>query len=114
MDILKFKDYEGSCEIDVDGEVCFGKILFINDLVSYEAETPKQLKKEFELAVEDYIETCKALGIEAKKPLKGQFNVRVSPELHKSAALRALADGTSLNDVVNSALDFYLHAAPEV
>jgi HicB-like protein involved in pilus formation len=43
-----------------------------------------------------------------KKPLKGQFNVRVPPELHKDAVLRALHDDVALNDVVVRALQTFL------
>ena len=34
MDILKYKDYEGTAELDMSRGVCRGKILFINDLVT--------------------------------------------------------------------------------
>lgn len=108
MDILKYKGYEGTSELDMDRCICRGKILFIDDLVTYEADSPKDLQMEFEAAVDDYIETCNELGREPKKPLKGQFNVRVLPELHKKAVLRAIQDGTSLNDVTAKALKNYV------
>lgn len=114
MGILKHKDYEGTAELDTDRMVCRGKILFIDDLVTYEAATPADLQKEFESAVDDYIETCATLGREAKKPLKGQFNVRIPPELHKTATLRALADGASLNDVVVRALDAFVSVRADI
>lgn len=114
MKTLKYKDYEGTCEIDAEDEICYGKLLFIDDLVTYEADTPRQLKHEFEAAVDDYIETCKELGIEAKKPLKGLFNVRVTPELHKEAVLRSHNDNVSLNETVKRALEAYLYASHDV
>lgn len=110
MDILKYKDYEGTAELDMTRGVCRGKILFISDLVTYEAAMPAKLQKEFEAAVDDYIETCATLGREPQKPLKGQFNVRIPPALHKAATLRALVDDVSLNDVVVRALDGYVNA----
>ena len=110
MNILKYKDYEGTAELDMARGVCRGKILFINDLVTYESALPADLQKEFELAVDDYIETCSALGRESQKSLRGQFNVRIPPSLHKAATLRGLADGVSLNDVVVSALNAYLNS----
>lgn len=104
MDILKYKDYEGTAELDMAHRICRGKILFIDDLVTYEAASPAELQMEFEASVDDYIETCATLGREPQKPLKGQFNVRIPPALHKAAALRALADNVSLNDVAVQAL----------
>ncbi len=114
MDILKYKDYEGTAELDMARGVCRGKILFIDDLVTYEAPNPHDLQREFERAVDDYIETCRTLGREPKKPLKGLFNVRVPPEMHKAAALRALGDNVGLNDVVVRALHVFLFGRVEV
>lgn len=114
MEILKYKDYEGTAELDMGRQVCRGKILFIDDLVTYEAGTPAELKNEFEAAVDDYIETCSDLGREPQKPLKGQFNVRISPALHKAAALRALTDNVSLNEVVVRALDAFINVRADI
>lgn len=109
MDILKYKDYEGTAELDMARRVCRGKILFIDDLVTYEASSPAELQTEFEAAVDDYIDTCATLGREPQKPLRGQFNVRIPPALHKAAALRALAENVSLNDVAVRALDAFVN-----
>lgn len=114
MDILKYKDYEGTAELDMVRGVCRGKILFINDLVTYEASQPSKLQKEFEAAVNDYVETCAELGREPQKSLKGQFNVRIPQELHKASTLRALTDGVSLNDVVVRALEAYVNARVDI
>jgi predicted HicB family RNase H-like nuclease len=113
MDILKYKGYEGSADIDMARHVCRGKILFISDVVTYEAESPAALQMEFEAAVDDYLATCKQLDRAARKPLKGQFNVRVPPELHKAAVLRAMADSVSLNEVVVNAIGAYLSVASD-
>lgn len=109
MDILKYKEYEGTAELDMARGVCRGKILFITDVVTYEAATPAELQKEFEAAVDDYLETCVSLNRDPQKPLKGQFNVRVPVALHKAATLRAYQDKASLNDVVVQALDAFMN-----
>lgn len=114
MDVLKYKDYEGTAELDMERKVCRGKILFIDDLVTYEADTPAKLQYEFEAAVDDYIETCSSLGREPQKPLRGQFNVRIPPAMHKDAVLRALTDKVKLNDVVVRALNAFLYANADV
>lgn len=114
MDILKFNGYEGTAELDMDRRVCRGKILFIDDLVTYESASPGDLQGEFEAAVEDYIETCAQLGRAPQVPLKGQFNVRVPPPLHKAISLRACEDGVSLNDVVVRALNAFVCVRADV
>ncbi|MDC8773437.1 type II toxin-antitoxin system HicB family antitoxin [Roseateles albus] len=114
MDILKYKDYEGTAELDMTRNTCRGKVLFIDDLVTYESSSPANLQKEFEEAVDDYLDTCAQLEKEAQRPFRGQFNVRVSPTLHRAAAIRAAADAVSLNDVVVRALDAFLNCRADV
>jgi predicted HicB family RNase H-like nuclease len=58
--------------------------------------------------VDDYLDTCRAVGKEPQRPFRGAFNVRVPQPLHRSAAVRAVADQTSLNEVVVRALEAYL------
>ena len=110
MELLSHKSYNGSIEASLTDNVLYGKILFINDLVSYEADNITQLKAEFEAAVDDYVDTCTQIGKAPQKPCSGQFNVRVTPELHRLAQQRAAEEGTSLNAVTAIALESYLKA----
>jgi predicted HicB family RNase H-like nuclease len=110
---LIYKGFEGTAEIDLEQKVCRGKILFIEDLVTYQTANPKGLEKVFQEAVDDYLETCEQLGRQPLKPLKGIFNVRVSPDLHKTLVLHSLNETTSLNDVVVRALTAYVRRHPK-
>lgn len=111
MNIIKYAGYEGTAELDLDQGICRGKILFIDDLVTYKADSPKDIEAAFKEAVDDYLATCEDLGRQPQKPLSGTFNVRVSPEIHKAARLRALTDGSSMNEVVAAALNCYLNGS---
>lgn len=113
MNILKYKDFEGTTEVDVSRGVCRGKLLFIDDLVTYEADSPKRLQAEFEAAVDDYLQTCQQVGKDPQRPFRGLFNVRVPPALHRAATLRAISDDVALNDVVVRALDAFLNSRSE-
>ena len=64
MKTLRYKSFIGSAEMDVETGIYFGRILFINDLISYRSDTPRDLQSEFEAAVEDYLETCNAISKE--------------------------------------------------
>lgn len=110
METLTHKGYTGTIEASVQDEVMFGKLLHINDLVTYEAQTIPELKAAFIESVEDYLATCKELGKNPDKACSGTFNVRVTPELHRQAMHRATADKTSLNAVVSQALEAFLNA----
>jgi len=77
----------------------------IDDLVTFEADNARELENNFHNAVDEYLETCLALGREAQKVYKGVFNVRIDPELHKKVYLEALKAGLSLNSFIKQALD---------
>ncbi|WP_460680643.1 type II toxin-antitoxin system HicB family antitoxin [Mucilaginibacter koreensis] len=92
----------------------FGKILGINDLISFEGESVGDLKKAFAEAVEDYLETCADLGKTPEKTYKGTFNVRVPATLHKEAALFAAVRNITLNEFVKVALSYTLQHKEDI
>jgi predicted HicB family RNase H-like nuclease len=108
VEFLRYKEFEGSAELDMARNVCRGKILHIDDLVTYESKSVGGLQKQFEDAVDDYVETCEQVGKKAQKSCRGQFNVRVGPELHREAVRRSVYENISLNEVVCRALSIYL------
>ena len=74
-----------------------GRIAGIRDGVGFHAETVDGLREAFHEAVEDYIETCAKVGKEPEKAFSGQVMFRISPEVHRKAALAAELSGKSLN-----------------
>jgi predicted HicB family RNase H-like nuclease len=104
-DILIYKEYIGSVHFNADDEVFFGKIEGIDDLISFEGSSVKELKKAFEDSVKDYIEICNNAGKKLEKTYKGSFNVRISPEIHKRAKQIAIKKGISLNQFIQKAVE---------
>lgn len=111
METIKYKSFIGSVEVSIKDNCVYGKILFINDLVTYESDTPVNLKAKFKAAVDDYIETCKTLKIEPLKSFSGSFNIRIEPEKHQELATHAVQKDTTINQVVNKAIENYLHTS---
>jgi predicted HicB family RNase H-like nuclease len=109
MSMLEYKGYQGSVETDLDTGTLHGKVLFVNDLVTYEATTLPELRQQFCESVDDYLQTCQTLGRDPQQPCNGVFNVRVSPGLHRAASIKAHQDGVKLNAVMVRALEQYLH-----
>lgn len=102
--LLKYKGFIGSTNISTEDKCLYGKLLYVNDLVTYEAKTISDLEKEFRKSVNDYIKTCDELGREPAKPFKGTLNVRIGGELHKEAALYATLHGVSINEYIKNAI----------
>lgn len=107
-DLIQHNGYYGEVHFSVEDEVFYGKLIGINDLVTFEGASVRELKEAFREAVEDYLETCRQLNKQPDKTYKGSFNVRVSAELHKQAALYAAVKNMSLNDFVKYALQYTL------
>lgn len=62
MEFMKYKGYQGTCEVSVAGNLVFGQLHGIKDLILYEAEAVSGLRQAFEETVDDYLETCAELG----------------------------------------------------
>lgn len=107
-DIVEYKGYYASLHFSGEDEVFYGKLLGIDDLISFEGESVKKLIKAFHEAIDDYLATCKELGKEPQKSYKGTFNVRIPTEMHKEAAVYAALNNISLNDFVKTAIDYAL------
>ena len=104
-DVIIYKGFVGSVHFSTDDNVFHGKVEGINDLVTFEGESVAKLRKAFYDAVEDYIELCKQAGKEPVKSCKGSFNVRVTPQLHIQATLKASKLGISLNQFIKAAIE---------
>lgn len=108
--MLEYRGYLGSILYSEEDEAFHGRLEFIRDLVTYEGKNAESLKRAFRDAVEDYIRLCGEQGRQPDVPLKGSFNVRPGPELHRRAMLYAYRKGISLNAVVTDALRRMLDA----
>lgn len=101
---IQYKGYLGSVEFSEEDGVFFGKVQGIRSLISYEGETAKELLEDFHGAVDDYLSHCEARHIKPETAYKGNFNVRVSPELHRKLVIYATTHQMSLNSCVEEIL----------
>lgn len=104
-DILEYKGFIGSVHFSADNDTFFGKIEEIDDLVTFEASTVKSLHKAFEDAVDDYLELCKQANKEPMRSVKGSFNVRIPPELHRKVIRLSKQQNLNLNQFVLKAIE---------
>lgn len=101
---MEYKGYLGSVEFSEQDGVFFGKVMGLRALISYEGTNASELVADFHAAVDDYLALCEASGTAPERAYKGSFNVRISPELHRQAAMYAAAHQMTLNSVVETAL----------
>lgn len=105
MGLLKYKGYTGSVEYSNEDNCLFGKVQGLKGtLISYEGSTVEEIKKDFENAVDFYLESCRERGVEPARPYSGRLVLRMSSDLHGRIAAAASAAGTTINDFINVAL----------
>lgn len=109
--VLHYKGYSARPEYSAEDQVFYGKILGIDDLVDFYTDNAKAIEAEFHAAVDDYLAFCEEVGKQPQKEFSGTFNVRVSPELHRKASLKAQEENITLNKVAERALTEYLSPA---
>lgn len=102
--ILEYKGYYTKIEYSAEDRVLYGKIEGIRDLVNFESDNIEGVEQEFRSAVDDYLAFCEDLGQNPEKAYKGVFNVRITPELHREAAIAADKNNETLNAFVANAI----------
>ena len=85
MSTLKHKGFEGSVTFE-DGTLII-QILHIDDIITAQCDTAGQVAGVFQELVDDYIETCRELGYEPRRPSGTNFGVPLRHDLAEKAAV---------------------------
>ncbi len=86
---MTLKGHTALIEYDDEGD-------FLTDRITgSHADAVEDLRSAFHEVVEDYLETCARIGKVPRKAYSGKVMFRVSPEVHRKAALAAELSGKS-------------------
>jgi predicted HicB family RNase H-like nuclease len=97
MDVLEYKGFRGSVRFAGDDRVFHGRLLGIDDVITFEGTTVDELEEAFRGSVEDYLAFCKEIGKEPERAYSGRIPLRIEPELHRDIARAAQSADTSIN-----------------
>lgn len=107
---MTYRGYTSRIDFDDRDDILVGRLLGIQDVVSFHADSVAQLREAFHEAVDDYLQTCEKIGKPPQKPASGKLMLRVPPEVHGSALIAAQAAGKSLNQWAAEVLASAAHA----
>ena len=107
---MSYKDYTASMEFDVTDKVIVGRVLDIDDIITFHGNSVAQFQAAFHKAVNSYIAACAQLGQLAEKPASGRLMLRVDPKVHAAAVKASARSGQSLNKWAEKALRQAAHA----
>ncbi len=93
--MLEYKGCIGLTEAD-DGTFV-GRVVGLRDVITFEGRSFAQVERAFRDSIDDYLAFCAARGEKPDRPYSGKIPLRLDPETHRRAALRAEAEGLSLN-----------------
>ena len=104
MNTMNHGGYTARIEFDERDGIFVGRILGLRSIISFHGETVAQLRREFAVAVRDYLRDCEEQGVQPEKAASGKLLLRVPPEVHSRAIVAAQAKGKSLNQWATEAL----------
>lgn len=103
--MMEYKGYIGIAEVDAEAGIIHGEVINTRDVITFQADNIRGLRKALRESVDDYLVFCKQRGETPDKPFSGQFMLRVSPDLHRRAYVAAKHSGKSMNAWVSDVLD---------
>jgi predicted HicB family RNase H-like nuclease len=105
MDTMEYKGYRGAVRYSADDRVLHGRILGIEDVVSFEGAEVEELEKAFHEAVDDYLALCEKLGRDPDREYSGRIPLRIDAALHRRVAIAADSAAKSVNSWIADTLE---------
>lgn len=102
---INYKGYHATIEYSAEDGLLVGSVVGIRDSLHFHGFTVDEITKSFHDSIDGYLEMCNAIGRSPDKTYKGSFNVRISPDLHRRAAVSAECSGLTLNQFVQKAIE---------
>ena len=104
--MLEYKGYHADITYDEEENYYGGSLYGIRDVVMFGGETKEEVEADFHLAVEDYLEFCRAVGKEPNREDDGIL--RVNDDLYKTLKDAAKKADEGLNSFVEKILTDYI------
>ncbi len=95
---LTYKGFTAKIEFSAEDNLFVGRLIGIDDIVMFDAETVEGLNSAFQEAVDFHIEVCEKTGKKVKKSYSGKLLFRLPDKLHAEIAEAAARRGKSINE----------------
>ena len=105
MNTMNYQGYTARVEYDERDDIFVGRVMGLRSIISFHGKTVAELRREFAAAMKDYLADCEEQGVSPEKLASGKLLLRVPPELHSKALVKAQAMGKSLNQWATEALE---------
>ena len=103
--MIEYKGYVASVEFDDDANILHGEIVNTRAVITFQATTVDELRREMEASVEDYLEWCEQRGKEPEKPFSGDLRISTTPEFRRAIVSAAAREHQSLEAWIHQVLE---------
>lgn len=110
MNSMTYRGYTAHMDFDPDDKIIVGRVLDIDDIISFHGTSVVEFEQAFQSAVDGYIHACEQLNQRADKPASGRLMLRVNPSVHAQVVKASAKSGQSLNKWAEQVLRQAAHA----
>jgi predicted HicB family RNase H-like nuclease len=108
--LVTYRGYTARLEFDADDQLFYGDVIDLADTITFSGSSVDELIGRFHEAVDTYLAFCSKMNRDPEKPYSGRVQLRISKQLHRSAAIEAAEQDVSLNDLFVLAISSHLDA----
>lgn len=101
---MTYKGYTGTVEFSEEDGCLFGRVIGINDIISYEGQSIPEIRQDFQEMIDWYLKDCASRGKQPDKPFSGAIMVNIEPKLQERLEQQALETGLTFSEIVASKL----------
>ena len=109
MNTMNYKGYKARMDFDTEDKIIVGRVLDIDDVITFHGTSVSEFEQAFQVAVDGYIAACTQLGQAPESPASGRMMLRVDPAVHAAAVKASARRGQSLNKWAEQVLQEAAH-----
>jgi predicted HicB family RNase H-like nuclease len=103
--MLKHEGFIAEITYEDGDALMHGNVLNTRAVLHFAGRNIGEMKKAFADTIADYRAWCSERGVEPERPYSGTLSLRISPDLHRRVAERAMQAGESINQFVAERLE---------
>lgn len=109
MNGMNYKGYYAKIDFDPEDRIFVGRVVGVNDIISFHGETVSELENAFAESIDDYLSACEKLGQAPNKTYSGNLMLRIPADIHAAVAAAAEMNGKSINQWAAGVLEEATH-----
>jgi len=106
--MLFYKGFVGQIDFNSESQKLVGEVVNSIDLIEFEGLTAQELKHDFQLKIDEYLDFQKEVAGQFPIPFVGNFTICLTTEKQNQVIKAAQAQGQSVTHWLNQRIDNHL------